>query len=244
MSKNILIKKIQAVGYSELEAKVYLATLENGVSPVSEIANKAGINRVSCYDILKKMMQKGLITSAIIKNTKHFRALSPEVFIEDTQQKAEELQKSLNILQSLQSTENIQTSIRNYEGISGIQKAYKETLSSSTEILNFANSQNIRDHWQSYDEDYVKKRVEKKIFLRGIAPGDDFGKFIQNNDKTSYRQTKLIKKESFEVENEINIFDNKVLITSFFPKPFAILIESSAVANTQRQIFSVLWGLI
>lgn len=244
MDKNIAIQRIQNIGLSHLEAKIYLATLENGTAPASAIATKAKMNRVSTYDILEKLLKRGLITSSVIRGMKHFTAMDPKIFVDDTEQRTKELKKTLPFLQSLLKSSENHPTVRYFEGMEAIKKSYKETLESSTEILNYANSQNIRTHWPEYDEEYVAKRKENRVFLRGLAPDDEYGRTVQSGDILYFRETRLLKKEHFQVENEINIFDNKVLIASYEPSPFAIIIESQAVAETQRQIFEVLWSLI
>ncbi len=244
MDKNILIKKIKNVGFTEKEAKVYIAALENGTSVSSEIADSAEMNRITTYGILRKLGKKGAVTSTNIKGVKHFTAIEPEILIDDIQKKASDLSSSLPLFKSIQKSKGTHPVVRFFEGIEGVKKAYKETLYSKTKIYNYANSKNIREHWLNYDEEYVRKRMENKIFLKGLAPDDREGRIVQKEDSEFYRETKLLDKKHFQVENEINIFDSKVLIASYEPEPFAIMIESQAVADTQRQIFEMMWNIV
>ena len=244
MNKNIVIQKLENVGLSELESRVYIATLENGTSAASTIASSAKMNRVSCYDILKKLIKRGLVSTSTIRDTKHFTAMDPKLFAEDREKKAEDLKKTIPFLESLMKSSESHPTVRYFEGLKAVKKAYKESLEAKGEILNYANSHNIRDHWPEYDEEYVEKRKEKNIFLRGIALQDEEGKIVKSEDKDYLRETRLISADTFSMENEINIFDDKVIIASYEPRPFAIIIESSAVAETQKHIFEVLWNLV
>ena len=48
----------------------------------------------------------------------------------------------------------------------------------------------------------------------------------------------------FDFNNEVNIYDDKVAITSFGEAEadlFGVIIESREVAETQRQIFAMAW---
>jgi sugar-specific transcriptional regulator TrmB len=243
MSSNILLKKIVNLGLTKKEAQVYLATLENGQSPASHIAQQARINRVTTYGILEKLFQKGFVEQHEKNGTRHFQAIDPAVLNENLQQKAEEFAASLPLLKSIMGHPEHRPTVRFFEGIDGIKRAYKETLKSRTEICNYANSRNIRNHWPDYDESYVKKRKVAGVFLRGIFPKDKQGKQVQKTDKDYHRETKLLPADYFNVENEIKIFDGKMLITSFEPHTFAIIIESSAVYETQKQIFEIVWNL-
>jgi sugar-specific transcriptional regulator TrmB len=236
-----IVKQLIDVGLTEKEAQVYIATLEKGTSVVSIIAHRAKFNRITTYTILEKLLSRGLVTISVRDGIKHFTAVSPEIFSDSIKQRAKRLEKSVPHLLALAGNNTSRPIVQMFEGLTGVKRAYKETLASSKEILNFANSKGLREHWPEYDIEYVTERARRKIFLRGIAPDDESGESVKSGDKNFHRETRLLPQENFGVENEINIFDDKMLITSFDPKVFAILIQSQAVADTQRQIFEMLW---
>lgn len=226
---------------SEKEAKVYLACLELGSSTVAEIAQKAKINRVTTYDILEKLMQKGMVNSMQKKGGRYFDATDPQIISSDMKRRAGDFKNALPDLKRLRG-DAIHPRIRYFEGLDGIKAIYEDTLSSKTEILNYANSKEIRDHWPAYDAEYVAKRVKKKIWLRGIAPLDEHGKWVKEHDKENHREIRLVPSGEFTFTNEINIYDNKVAIISYKDVPLiGMVIESSEIANTQRDIFKMAW---
>lgn len=55
-----MLAQLKHIGLSENEAKVYLAMLELGPSPMLEIAAKAGINRPTAYAQLEALKKGGL----------------------------------------------------------------------------------------------------------------------------------------------------------------------------------------
>jgi sugar-specific transcriptional regulator TrmB len=237
----IILNTLQSIGLTEKESQIYLSTLENGTAPVSQIAQTANHNRITTYTILEKLQARGMVTLTERDGIKNFTAISPELLVEDTQKKAQDLANKLPLLKSIAGEHGSHPAVQFFTGLDGVKNSYKSTLLSETEILNYANSKNLRDHWPEYDEEYVKQRANKKIFLRGFAPEDEPGVLVHEDDKKFYREIRLLPKAEFWVENEINIFDDKVLITSFEPDIFAILIQSKAVADTQRQIFEMMW---
>lgn len=247
MNKDFIINVLSSLGYTEKETQVYLASLSCGIAPSSALAKQAKLNRVTTYEILKKLRDKGLVSVSIIKDVKHFSPLEPSTLLSETQQRLSALEKSLPYLNALQSPVYQQHTVQLFEGLKGIKQAYRETLKSKTEILGYANSQNLRQHWPEYDEEYVRARAEAKIFFRGLAPNERVGQKVHQQDAEFYREIRLISRKKFsvkKVENEILLFDGRMLIVSFSPEPFAILVESSAVYETQKQIFEMLWEMM
>lgn len=236
----MLTKILENLGLTSKEAKIYLANLEIGSSPVSAIAQNAKMNRVTSYDILEKLVQKGLVSFISKNKIKYFTAIDPELLIVDFKKKTLELEQALPDLKRLHG-DTSHPQVHYFEGLEGIKHIYADTLTSKTEILNYCNSEEIRKFLPNYDKDYVQKRVKKNIFLRGIAPNDQYGIDVQSHDSSSNREIRLIPKDQFNFTNEINIYDDKVAIISFKNELIGMIIESAEVANTQRAIFKMVW---
>lgn len=246
MSFQSFIPVFEFLGFSDKEAKVYLATLIRSHAPNTEIAEEAGMNRVTTYEILKKLKQKNIVYSSEKDGVLRFTAISPSELHEKFSGYMVGLHNAIPQIDALRKENLIRPQVRFLEGIHGVKEGYNATLETKGEILNIANSKNIRDHWKRYDEEYVAKRAEKKIFLRGIAPNDTEGERVHANDEKYFREIRLLDQALLPtdmVENEICIFDNSVLIVSFQPDIFAILITSPAVMQTQKQIFEILWNI-
>ncbi len=231
---------LENIGLTNKEAKVYLAALEVGTSPISKIATKAKINRVTTYDITEKLIKRGLINFFTKAKIKFFTATDPEIVVNEYNKRMEDLQKALPELKRLHG-ETIHPKVRYYEGLEGIKSIYADTLTSKTEILNYCNSKETRREWAAYDDEYVKERANRKIFLRGIAPNDEYGKLAHAQDEQFLREIRLSSKELYNFTNEINIYDDKVAIISFKDELIGMIIESPEIANTQRALFAMIW---
>lgn len=236
----MISKVLENLGLNAKEAKVYLAALEIGSNPVSKIASKAKINRVTTYDIIEKLVKKGLMSSFTRAKVKYFTAAEPEIVVTDFQRKVGELKEALPELQRL-TGETVHPRVRYFEGLEGIRHIYEDTLTSKSEILNYGDSEEIRRHWPTYDQDYVAKRADKKIFLRGVALDDEYGRNVVNNNPGYYREIRLVSKDKFNFSNEICIYDDKVAIISFKDELIGMIIESPEIANTQRAVFGMVW---
>lgn len=235
-----LIKILTSLGLSDKEAAIYLAAVETGTAPVSGLAKAAKINRVTTYDILEKLKKKGLISHFTKTQVKYFTATKPEILLEEFEKRTSDLRTSMPKFKKLTGETN-HPRVRYFEGLEGIKTIYSDTLTSKTEILNFSNSKEIRKAWPNYDEEYVTKRAEKKIFLKGICPKDKAGEIVKSEDQKYHRECRLIDSNQFDFTNEINIYDDKVSIISFKDELIGMIIESPEIANSQRAIFEMCW---
>ena len=82
MEDEDLIKILKELNLSEKESSVYLSLLELGQSNVTRLANKANINRVTTYHILRSLISKGLVSSIEKDNIQNFMAIEPKRLIE------------------------------------------------------------------------------------------------------------------------------------------------------------------
>lgn len=235
-----ILHVLKNIGLTDKEAKIYLSCIELGSSIVSKIAKKSGLNRVTSYDIIDRLVQKGYINSLTKDNIKYYNATDPEIILREASRHTQEFKSVVPDLKRLRG-ETVHPHIQYFEGVEGIKAIYADTLTSKTEILNYANSQEIRKFWPTYDTDYVEKRAHKKIYLKGIAPMDEYGEHVQEESKKFFREIRLVPKNKFNFTNEINIYDNKVAIASFKDELIGMIIESAEIANTQRAIFQMTW---
>ena len=93
-----MIKQLEDIGLTNGEARVYKSLCEIGVSSVGPICDASKVHRSIIYQILEKLMAKGIISYIIKDNTKHYQAAPPNMllqFVEDEQTELEQKKKSL-----------------------------------------------------------------------------------------------------------------------------------------------------
>ena len=69
------------LGLSEKEARIYLLLLQIGSSPVSALAKRAHIKRVSVYSVLETLFDRGLVTFEQHPEGKRYLAYDPECLL-------------------------------------------------------------------------------------------------------------------------------------------------------------------
>ncbi len=237
ISLDVLIQ----IGFTQKEAQIYLGCLRLGSGTVLQISREADVSRGSCYDLLEEMLEKAYVSK--LHEVKHviYSPVDPEVLLKQGREKLRDFELILPELKGLFHKRS-HPRVRYFEGIEGIKRVYEDTLTATTEILNYTNSLEVRRYWPGYDQDYIEFRAKKGIFLKCIAPDDEVGKGVKHTDSSFLRETRLLSSQEFKFTNEINIYDNKVAITSFHNELIGILIESKEIADTQRDIFKMAWA--
>ena len=92
---------LRDLGLSDKETQVYLTLLSFGQSAVNAIARKAKLNRVTTYDILKYLQEKGLVSYVVKSGVKYFEAAEPQKLLGDLQEKEDKVKSILPELEML-----------------------------------------------------------------------------------------------------------------------------------------------
>jgi len=232
---------IEKIGLTKKEAQLYLAVLEIGSNPVSKIATKAKINRVTAYDIIEKLAKRGLVTSFIKAKVKYYSALDPQLVVNDFKKKVEDLEVALPVLKQMNSEVEKKAQVMSFEGLEGIKTIFKHMLSTSKEILMYANIKEIESVWSTFMEDIERKRMEYEIPLKLIAIKDSRGLFMQEYDDEFQRKTQLIDKDLYNFKSTIIQFDNYVATISF-KSNVGVIIEDEQIAATHKSLFLLHWN--
>ena len=236
-------EKLISLGLTDGEAKVYLALIKLGSSTVGPIVKESKVAYSNIYEILNRLIEKGLTSFIIKEKTKHFQAASPKKLYEYLENKEKKLAKEKESLNKLiPELENLQSRKEKQEaeiflGLKGMKTAYERLFENSKEreeYFFFYISQ------EKYDEmaDAFYTRIYqkfKKLNTKGIAA-------------TQYKNSKFIKKTkikmkfvNFPVPGNIDIFQDKLLLTSWQEAPLAILITSKDISNKFKEYFNSVW---
>lgn len=243
-----MLTQLKHIGLSENEAKVYLAMLELGPSPVLEIAAKAGINRPTAYVQIESLKKMGLVSTQIKGKKQLFIAEDPdqlEILLtekeKELEHKKEELEKMLPALSVMFNTADEKPQVRYFEGIEGIKKVQKEFLQTKSKLI-YAIS--FRDDLYTAvpnQGEYVKERVKRKIHTKFIYSSTK-GRLPSTSDRELLVESRFIPPEQFPKGADITVFDHKVAIASLQGKVMCTVIEHGDVAKSFRGIFDLLWA--
>jgi HTH-type transcriptional regulator, sugar sensing transcriptional regulator len=230
---------LEDAGLSPNEAKCYLALLKIGSTSANEISRKSGIHRVSVYDALRGLREKGLISQISKANKMLFEAGNPEKIIEIIEEKEKKLESVRQIVPELLidfNSEKEKQEVHSFKGLTGIKTILNEMLKSKTEILDFGAEYKIKKFLPQYYPNWDKERVKKRVKMRILA-------------NVSIKPVKIPMTKIKYVPSEFNssvstyIFNGKVALVMWVENPIAVIIEHSAIYDSYKKYFEYLWGI-
>lgn len=230
------------LGLNQKQAKVYLACLELGEEVVSQIAKKAGLNRITTYEILKGLDIKGFVRFSKEKNKIHFSPVSPKQLINRFKNSLQQLEGHQLELEAVFNANKKKPKVTYYEGINGIKQIYEDTLTVKKKpIITVTNPEPIEKKLgMKFWRDYWRQRIDFKINVKGFCPDNKRGKQVKKEQQKYLRQAKLFPKEKYNVETEIQIYDNKVALISFMDE-MGLIIENKEIADSLRSLWQLAW---
>jgi len=237
---------LQKIGLTEGEAKVYLALSELGSSTVGPIVKESKVAYSNIYDILNRLIDKGIVSFITKNKTKHFQAAPPTNLLEYLNNKEKEITKQKTTLKNILSKiEKLQQGKQSQEaevflGIKGLRTAYEKLIKDATKkdktlfftLYNKENAEQSDLFYNSISE------LSKKIPNKGIS-NKEFKKSWFTK-KAKFLNMKFV---DFPIPGNIDILKDKVMIVTWNPTPTAILIHSQTVANNFRTYFNKVWKI-
>ncbi|PIS05153.1 MAG: transcriptional regulator [Candidatus Buchananbacteria bacterium CG10_big_fil_rev_8_21_14_0_10_42_9] len=241
-----VIPILKQFGLSEKEIIIYLCLLETGPHSVRNLAEKTKINRGTTYDILKSLIDLGLVGYYHKATKQYFIAEDPAKLnnaIDQKLQNLNEVKERINqvipSLKSLYDQAGEKPVVKYYEGHQGIKTIFNDVLEtvdqlSSKEYLVFSTS-TIKDHLYKAFPNFTKQRISKKIRVKVIAVG-------HGGTTAELAEVKSLSPREGS-PTYIIVYHDKVVMISLSSKdePRGIIIEDPALAATQRQLFEYIW---
>lgn len=251
-----MINKILAdLGLTSEETEVYGSLLENGPQSASRLSKTTSIKRTYVYDIVDRLVKRGLV----LKSRKHgallFKPLSPDNLVglvQDEKNKIELLEQTLDsalpILRSKYALSDDKPVITHYEGLEGIKKVYLDTIKEKKPILSLVETSKLEPQiYKWLTTDYIKRRLKREIPVKAIVASGPKTKSYIGLNKKEIRETKVISSDKFPFENEILIYGSKLVIINHkkgSDKPLGIIIENENIATSFRSWFNLTWSVL
>jgi sugar-specific transcriptional regulator TrmB len=236
-----MIELLISLGFSEVEAKMYLANLSIGIAGVSILAKRAGMNRTSGYSVLAELKQKWYVKEYLRWNTKYFEATDPEDILDMFHKKIKKLDKALPEIKAMSQKYTESPKVRYYQWLEEVKQLYLKRLQDNpSEIKIFKawiEREKEKEKLKAFSKEVVKKTWARKVEIicnelnlirrRGYSGGHERERSFTKND--------------MYLPTSIKIYGNKVQFVSLKNHLFGVEIENQDIADSLRQMFDYIW---
>ena len=239
---------LRRAGLTDSQARGYLALIEHGELTPTELATKTGESRTNAYMLCDKLANLGLATKndgAKIKYSANHPS-SIESLVERRRkviQKNERIVKEslgdlINYFYEKRDTPGVVTEI----GRSGIEHVYNSILEDGhpVEILRSAHDSGYMSH--EFYRDYSLRRAKVGVETTMIALETAAAKNRQTptyDTEHGITERYWLDPDKYTARVEWSVYGDKVSALTFGEEPIALTIHSRDIAESLRQIFTL-----
>ncbi|MEI7961204.1 MAG: helix-turn-helix domain-containing protein [archaeon] len=240
---------LESIGLTRSEIKVYFALLELGSSSKGPIVNKSGVASSKIYELLEKLIQKGLVSEVVKANTKYFEAAPPKRILDYVQEKETHLEKQKKELEELipslelkRVANGIGSQTQVFKGMKGAATAFDDIFSELKEgdeyiVMGISEFPEPFERFvQKFHAKRARKKIKCKIIVNTLARniGEKLGKVTLT--KIRYLPPELFTPFVFIV------YKDKTLISIALDEIF-VQIKSKNLSNGLRAYANYLWKI-
>ena len=231
-------KSWQKLGLEESEIKAYLTLLKIGSSTTTTLAKDTGLNRSYLYDILERLINRGLVSFFIRNNIKYFNAASPEKLVDYADSIKKEMQKLIPELEKLKAIPKEVAKVELYQGKDGLKTVLKDVINERKNYVVFGEESQFQNMFPIYIQQFLRDSsaygMEEKLLTKtGVK------KTILQSKKS---QIKHLPDEYFSPVSTV-VYGDKVAIFIWKEPHFAVLITDKDVARSYCNYFDALWNI-
>jgi len=240
---------LERLGLTPAELKIYQILLEQGALPIAELIETTGLKKGDCYNKTYDLIKKGLVEEFEAQKKKHFRLADPR--------KLEEVATNLyleagNLKREVESLlpELISTYTLTYhapgtlffEGEEAMRRVLEDTLTATTEVLQYADVDAFTNQFQDVNARYVKRRSHLKQYKRVILPDTPGSRRYSQTQRPELLSARYLPESARLRDVSMYIYDNKIsYLTLQQDKMVGIIIEDPLLATMHRQLFNFSW---
>ncbi len=240
---------LEEIGLTKSEISVYLALLELGSSSTGKIVDKSKASSSKIYEILDKLMQKGLVSFIIKSGVRYFEAAPPERIMDYMKEKEEKFTQQKNALKTVLPELELKQKLSKYKSEATIYKGIK---GGETAFRKLINSMKKTDEWIGFvvyfeNERYFNLltklhewRASKGLKSR-IIFHEDYRHQGEHREKLPHTQIKYMPDE-LKIPAVVNVAGNIVLLNVMSEDPVVFMIENKELADSFRSQFEKLWN--
>jgi len=239
-------------GLSGEQARLYESLVRNGPSPASDAARMAKVSRTLAYKVFAELTVLGLVEKREnAGKVALFTAAHPlklKELIERREQEAKDALTALEgVLGQMTSEYNIaggRPGVQFYEGMDGVRRVLEDSLTSKTDILQYADVEVIETRLKKINEDYLNARAKRDIAKKLIVIDSDFTRRLYATiAEEAKSEVRAIPKGDAPFDVALMIYDGKIsYLTLRAETPIGVIIADQSIYEMHRHLFLTLYA--
>jgi len=236
-------EKLVKIGLTPGESEVYEILVEIGSSTAGSVIKRSHLASSKVYDILMRLVKKGLASFATKNGVKYYEATPPERLIDFLEEKKEDLTKAQSEMKKIisviknKSEDQEKNNVRMYIGKQGPKIVLKELVEESKkDSYNYGYGTQENPFMEHYPHELNEFfDAEKKFKLKTLLI------FAEGHEhKQPKAQVKYLPRE-FLAPVRTMIAGSKVFLVDFTEPYTSIIIENKQIAQSYIDHFKFLW---
>jgi predicted DNA-binding transcriptional regulator len=243
----VLAQRLEQIGLTDKESKVYSSLLELGQATAQSLATKSGVNRATTYVALESLIRKALVTSIIKQKKTFFIIESPLQLLELlykekklTEEKIIIAKKVMPELEMLERLTGERAKVKFFEGKSGIELIQKSIERSKLKVIDTIFHVNEAltyfpispaDHRQ-----VIKRKIKDARAIFIYDPKVPIPKYpVFKGEERRY-----LPANKFPFHADFTFWVDRVALISF-DNLVGIVIENKTIVEAMRTMFNLAW---
>ncbi|MBC8501018.1 MAG: hypothetical protein ISS25_04355 [Nanoarchaeota archaeon] len=238
------LEVLRKIGLSGGEITIYSSLLDLGRAPVNKIHEKTGIERRNIYDILNKLIERGLITYVTENKRRVFQLSHPNKIIGYIEEKKHdldgtrrEIEKEIPSLIEKFNFRRPEINAEIYRGHEGVKAVWEDMLNYK-EIYWIGSGRYVPKKLPHFFANWNKRRIKLKIRMFNIIR---FELKKELKKPYAYESWKFLPKDFSGNPTVTGIHGNKTVNFLLGEDFFAFVIESKELAENYRRYHKYLW---
>jgi len=235
---------LRKIGLSGGEIKIYSSLLDSGKVPINKIHENTGIERRNIYDILNKLIERGLVTYVKENKRRLFQISHPNKiigYIEEKKQELikskEEIEKEIPLIIGKYNFRKLDINAEIFRGVEGVKSVWEDMLNYK-KIYWIGSGRYVPKRLPIWFSNWNNRRIKSKVKWLNLLRYE-LRKEIKK--PLPYEYIKFLPKEFSGNPIAIGIYGNKTVNFLLGEDFFAFLIESKELAENYKIYHKYLW---
>ncbi len=222
------------LGFEKRERSIYLSLIRQGDLTALQLARDTYIDRTTTYDLLDRLIAKGIVSQYTKNKSRYFRALAPEGLLASFKDKYRSLERVLPELQKLAHQSSAPITCELFHGKDGLKSVLKEFIGQAKEYRVIGIRQEYEDILGYFaDQGILQLDAFKAKEIAIVEKGARFRKLKQGDYR--YLSKSLLSPLTTLIYSQTVIF-------FIWTEPcLALRVRNATFAKAQQEYFSLLW---